>query len=340
MKKFSLLLVLIMIIFLSSSQQSNYKIVVTALYNCEYFTDTIQKFFGDNGSKRMYTSDRYKEKLNNITTAIASIGKNETKDGAALLGVAEVGSRWVLDDIVHHPLLKSKNYRYVFGIKKDNKNIDVALIYNPAYFSVEETKTLYANVKLNEKFYVNNILYVKGKLDDEVVHVYVNRWTWRTTDKQNNAAARWKAAMVCRNHIDSILNDDSTAKILLLGTFNDEPADYSLTEILKANDEVKNINRVEFYNPWNYFKKNVKIGSTLFNSQWAMFDQVILSKSFLDKQQNGWFYYQSKILNEDFLCEKKGNYAGFPSPTWIGNEYHGGTSSHFPVYISLLKKML
>lgn len=339
MKKIFLLPVLMMIYFFSSSQQSNYKIAVVAFYNCEHFTDTIQKFFGENSSKRVYTPDMYKEKLNNITTAIASIGKNETKAGAALLGVADVGSHWVLNDIVHHSSLKDRNYEYVIGTQKGNKNIDVALIYNPVYFSVETSKPLFASVKVNDKFYLSNILYVKGKLNGEVVHVFVNHWAWKTTDKQNNDAARWKAAMLCRSHIEGILEKDSTAKILLLGTFNDEPTDYSLTEILKADDDIKNINPSQFYNPWNYFKKKVKIGSTLFNSQWAMFDQIILSKSFLDKQQNGWFYYQSKIFNDDFLCEKKGSYAGFPSPTWIGDDYHGGAGNHFPVYISVLKKL-
>ena len=340
MKKIFLLFAWMMVYFISFPQQSKYKIAVVAFYNCEHFTDTVQKFLGENSSKRVYTPAMYNQKLNNIAHAIELTGTSETQAGAALLGIADVGSRWVLNDIVHHPSLKNRNYLFVFDNGKNEKFIDVALIYNPVYFSVEETKTLYADVKLDEKFYANNILYVKGKLNDETVHIYINRWSWRTAEKQNNNVARWKAATVCRNHIDSTLQDDSTAKILLLGTFNDEPDDYSLNEILKSTDDAKNIIANQLYNPWNYFLKKIKAGSTIFNSNWAMFDQIILSKNFLNKQQSGWFYYQSKIFNESFLCEPKGYFAGNPSPTWLGNDYHGGTSSHFPVYISLLKKVV
>jgi hypothetical protein len=70
-----------------------------------------------------------------------------------------------------------------------------------------------------------------------------------------------------------------------------------------------------------------------------LFDQIIISQGWLNKQQTGFFYYRSHVFNELFLIENTGKYKGYPMRTWDGSSYRGGYSDHFPTYIEVVKKI-
>jgi hypothetical protein len=46
----------------------------------------------------------------------------------------------VLNDLIHHPLLKGRNYKIVHYDSYDLRGVDVALLYNPKYFTVENSR--------------------------------------------------------------------------------------------------------------------------------------------------------------------------------------------------------
>jgi len=70
-----------------------------------------------------------------------------------------------------------------------------------------------------------------------------------------------------------------------------------------------------------------------------LFDQIIISYPWLNKNQNGFFFYQQHIFFKEYLVENQGRYKGYPMRTWDGNTYRGGYSDHFPTYIICLKKV-
>lgn len=92
------------------------------------------------------------------------------------------------------------------------------------------------------------------------------------------------------------------------------------------------------YNPWmDLYKKG--IGTLAYQDAWGLFDQILISHAWLNKDQNGFFFYQQHIFNKEYLVENKGRYKGYPMRTWDGNTYRGGYSDHFPTYLIVLKEI-
>ena len=127
------------------------------------------------------------------------------------------------------------------------------------------------------------------------------------------------------------------SKIVIMGDLNDDPISPSLTKVLNAKGSVKGLKDGGLYNPWYDFYKN-GIGTIAYQDSWGLFDQVVISKAWLDKTQPGYHYYRATIFNREFLVQQTGKYKGYPKRTWDGTTYNYGYSDHFPVFITLLKK--
>ena len=65
-----------------------------------------------------------------------------TPDGMAILGICEVENRRVLEDFVKQPAVVERNYQIVHYDSPDERGIDVALIYQPKYFKVTDSKPI------------------------------------------------------------------------------------------------------------------------------------------------------------------------------------------------------
>ncbi|MBA4196182.1 MAG: endonuclease/exonuclease/phosphatase [Chitinophaga sp.] len=347
MKKHFLGTLAVFFSLLLHAQKQNYKVAVVAFYNLENFYDTINNprvnddEFTPQGEKN-YNSKIYFTKIERLATVLSGIGTDEkvfNQDGAAIIGVAEVENDTVLNDLVHHPLLKNRNYQIVHYDSKDARGVDVGLLYNPKYFKVENSKPLFVKLPggAKEAYYTRDVLWVKGKLDGETVHVYVNHWPSRLGGEERSAPARAAAAMVCKKHIDSIAKADGEQKVIIMGDLNDDPVSPSITEVLKAKGKANEIQPGGIFNPWTeLYKKG--FGTLAYQDAWGLFDQIMITYPWLNKSQNGFFYYQQFIYNREFMKENTGRYKGYPMRTWDGNTYRGGYSDHFPTYLILLKR--
>jgi len=347
MKKYFLGIVAVFIGLLLHAQKQNYKVAVVAFYNLENFYDTINNpmvnddEFTPQGEKN-YNSKIYFTKIDRLATVLSGIGTDEkvfNQDGAALIGVAEIENDTVLNDLIHHPLLKKRNYQIVHYDSKDARGVDVALLYNPKYFKVEDSKALFVKLPggAKEAYYTRDVLWVKGKFDGETVHLYVNHWPSRLGGEERSAPARAAAAMVCKKHMDSIAKADGEQKVIIMGDLNDDPISPSITEVLKAKGKATDVQPGGIFNPWTeLYKKG--IGTLAYQDAWGLFDQIMINYPWLNKSQNGFFYYQQFIYNREFMKENTGRYKGYPMRTWDGNTYRGGYSDHFPTYLILLKR--
>ena len=328
------------------SQKNQYKVAVAAFYNCENFYDTVHNLSVNDveflpTSEKKYNSAVYFDKVKHLATVISQIGVDINSVGIAFLGVAEIENDTVLNDLIHHPLLKNRNYRFVHYDSRDARGVDVALIYNPNYFTVTASKPLQVRFSEDSKdvYYTRDVLFVQGKLDGETVNIYVNHWPSRLGGEERSAPARAAAAMVCKHHMDSILKIRPNEKFIIMGDLNDDPISASITEVLNAKDKIKDVKSGGLYNPWTeLYKKG--LGTLAYQDAWGLFDQIIISQAWLPKQQSGFFFYRQHIFNKDFMIETRGRYKGYPMRTWDGNNYRGGYSDHFPTYIVFLKKFL
>ena len=47
--------------------------------------------------------------------------------------------------------------------------------------------------------------------------------------------------------------------------------------------------------------------------------------------------YYGGIFRRPYMLQKEGQYKGYPLRTFVGNDFQGGFSDHFPVYIYIAK---
>jgi hypothetical protein len=361
MKKACLLPLFIIIFFNAFSQQppiqgrstqvgpggkQNFKVAVIAFYNLENFYDTVNNPIVDDeeflpSGARNYNTKVYLDKVGKLATVLSQLGTELSPDGPAMIGVAEIENDTVLNDLVNHPLLKARNYKIVHYDSKDLRGIDVALLYNPKYFTPEASAPLHVDLPHGAKEgrrFTRDVLWVHGKLDGEPMDIYVNHWPSRVGGEQRSAPGRAAAAMVSKHHSDSLLAINPNTKFIIMGDLNDDPTSPSIRKVLGAKGDPKDVLPGGIYNPWVNMYNN-GIGTLAYQDAWSLFDQIMISQAWLAKEQGGFLFFQQKIFNKEFLTENQGKYRGYPMRTWDGNAYRGGYSDHFPTYLIFLKKL-
>ncbi|OZA62812.1 MAG: endonuclease/exonuclease/phosphatase, partial [Sphingobacteriia bacterium 39-39-8] len=280
----------------------------------------------------------YQDKILHLATVIKGIGEQFTKDGSALLGVVEIENDTVLLDLVNHPLLRNRNYQIVHYNSKDKRGIDVALLYNPKYFKPIHSATIHVNLPSSTgiKYETRDILMVKGLLDGDTIHLFVNHWPSKRGGEDKTTASRNAAASACRKVIDNIFYSNPNAKIIVMGDFNDNPDSYSISKVLKSSGNPQGLATGVLYNPWLSILKQGR-GTLAHQDIWSLFDQVLLSRVWLDQSAPGFYFKFAQIHQTNAMVENSGRYRGYPMRTWDGNNYRGGFSDHFPSYIVVLK---
>lgn len=325
--------------------QSDYQIVIAGFYNLENFYDTINNPLVNDDDftptgVRNYTTIIYHQKIANLAKVIAEMGREFSPHGPAILGVAEIENDTVLNDLVKHKLIRDRNYQIVHYDSKDIRGVDVAFLYNPKYFKVIDSKNLFVQLPEGSKSsrYTRDVLWVKGLLLNEEVHIFVNHWPSRLGGEKRSAPGRAAAASVNKQFADSVLKLNPIAKVIVMGDLNDDPVNQSITKVLNAKSKIEDVKKGGLYNPWtDFYKKG--IGTLAYRDAWGLFDQIIISHSWLDTSQSGLFFKEARIFNKEFIKEDLGKYKGYPMRTWDGMNFRGGFSDHFPTYIVLLRKL-
>ncbi len=317
-----------------SAYNPNPSVHTVAFYNVENLFDTeddpntFDEDFTPNG-KQKWTTERYQEKIKKIAKVISMIGD---EDGAEIIGLCEIENETVLKDLVNDPLLKKYGYNYVHYDSPDERGIDVALLYKEPVFKVTSSKNYETKLKGDK---TRDVLLVSGKLEGEEIHLIVNHWSSRGGGEEKSAPKRMASALVARQIVDDLEAKNPNAKILLMGDFNDEPFNESITKGLQAI-ESPDIKGKQLFNVFASLEKEGK-GTYNYKGDWNMLDQMIINKGFFVANTNakGWRYLDGNIYEEDYLKEASGKFKGNPFRTFVGTKYLGGTSDHFPIYVHL-----
>ena len=152
--KNSVLLAFCTLLFLTGFSQDGkqqYKVAIVGFYNLENLYDTVDNPVVNDeeflpSGPRNYNTRIYLDKLNKLATVISQMGIDMNPDGPALLGVAEIENDTVLTDLANHPLLRKRDYRIVHFDSKDIRGVDVAMYYNPRYFTVLQSDKLFVQL--------------------------------------------------------------------------------------------------------------------------------------------------------------------------------------------------
>lgn len=303
-----------------------------AFYNLENFFDTVNdphKLDDDFTPKgfKSWKDDRYRAKTKKLGKAISKIGEDEGIAPPVLVGVAEVENNNVLKKLIATDYLKDEPYDTVHFDSPDERGIDTGLIYNTKYFEVVQAETipLLIDNLSGERDLTRDILYVHGKLNGEALHIFVNHWPSRRDGASETEYKRVAAAETILRKIQQLKDEADVQNILLMGDFNDDPNSKSIQVLIDSG---------HFINPMKQLLSPVS-GSANYKGEWTLFDQIIISHSFLNHQPQTHSFQKAAIFAPRFLTEWKGKYKGNPFRTFAGKKYIGGYSDHFPVYTVL-----
>jgi len=307
-------------------------------YNVENLYDTLNdpKINDDEftpSGKVPWTKERLDNKIKHIGQVITDIAKPAMPD---LIGFAEIENRQVLEMLTSSAGLSKIKYSIAHFESPDERGIDVAMLYNPSTFKVVTSEQLHVTLPDNDL--TRDILYVKGKLTSgKVLHVFINHWPSRREGSEISAAKRMAAANVLRSKLDAIQKLEKDPSILIMGDFNDEPSDKSITQGLKALTHDETIANNNLYSL--LFPEYKKGEGTLFYKDWDLFDQIIVSGNVLSQKKGlRTSVNEAEIYSADYLLFKNKTGESRPNRTMSGYKYYGGYSDHLPVYVKFSVK--
>lgn len=332
-----------------ASLDKNIKLQAVAIgfYNLENLFDTIvdpdtnkilQEDFTPHGQKH-FDSKKYAIKLKNMSEAISKIATDQTPDGVAVLGVAEIENKAVLEDLVAQDAIKDRGYQIVHYDSPDHRGIDVGFLYQPKYFKVLSSKTYSVKNPESEHWSTRDQLLVTGELLGEKMHFIVAHWPSRRGGEKKSAPKRMLAAKVSKHIIDSLLADDPNAKVIFMGDLNDDPNSASLVDGLESVGKAKKLEDGKLFNPMDKLNRQ-GIGTIGWRGSWNLFDQMVIAQPLISKGNDldSFKYMRTYVFNKAFLTNKTGQYQGGPWRTYAGPNFIGGYSDHFPVYMFLIRE--
>jgi len=305
-------------------------------YNVQNLFDTLDTpgkndiEFTPDGSKK-WDTQKYNDKLHKLAEVLSFPANHRP----LFIGLAEVENLPVVVDLFKTAPLDQSTYRVAHFESPDNRGIDVALGYDVQRFYVEYKEAVPIK-SLNHP--TRDILYVKGFLKDSIeLHVFVNHWPSRRGGVERSEVNRIAAARVLRKKVDSVLTVDENNHILIMGDFNDEPDDLSISSTLKAKKPTAKLKPTDLvnlsYEPYQQGK-----GTYVYEGQWDMLDQLIVSQGLFDgvNRLNVKDKLQHRVYDEseDFIFQNE-NHPPRPNRTYGGDEYYGGYSDHLAIYLYL-----
>lgn len=302
-------------------------------YNVENLFDTIDTEgvrdleFTPEGEKE-WNSEKYNDKLNKLSQVIASADTGYFPD---IIGLCEIENKEVIIDLINTKLLGEQEYSILHQNSPDQRGIDCGLLYNKAYSPIA-TKFILVDLP-GDRSNTRDIVYSKGTLYKDTIHVFVNHWPSRYGGKEKSDPKRAFTAQILRNTIDSIQKSDIDPRIIIMGDFNDYPPDSSLSKVLNAKASLGE-NPNDLVNlAWDI--NEAGLGTYNYKGNWGALDQFIVTGNL----------FSDAILtvnNESFIVVKKEwmlytNTKGKQSPTrsYGGKNYYGGYSDHLPILLKL-----
>jgi len=336
-KQFFIYVVLILTLFFNRNvlAANNTQQVYIAWWNVENLFDTVDDATHNDAeftptSDKRWTPERLEAKLHGMTKVVTTMNDSAGPD---ILGMAEVENQQVLEHWVHKYL--QDQYGVAYHESPDLRGIDVALLYRKSKFQHVSTSARQVKLGSDERPTRDVVTYslVDGgdTLDCVTVH-----WPSRYGGKEASEPKRIMAAKATEAVVDSLYKIRKNDDIIVMGDFNDEPGDISVTNYLRASGQLPKTDEPEKIFLLNSLYKvyaDSSRGTYYYRGQWNTLDQILLSNGMFDHHGFGTSNPWGNVFVRPFMKEASGRYKGAPFRTYVGPRYLGGISDHFPVYI-------
>ncbi|MDG4949408.1 endonuclease [Weeksellaceae bacterium KMM 9724] len=290
---------------------------------------------------KAWDETKYNQKLRNLSKVISEMGADVTGTAPVVVGLAEVESREVIEDLIAMPLLQPFNYGVVHYNSLDKRGIDVGLIYQKDRVVVTKTQKYELEIynTNGRRDYTRDILRVDALLDGEPMHFLVNHWPSRRGGEAASSHKREAAAELMLSIFNEIREEDKDAKIISVGDFNDDPNSPSIKNVLNSVDKKRKVKDGDIFNATgSMFEKG--FGTLAYRDGWNLFDQILTSSSLVGDDYDSYQLYRTEIFSPLYLVSREGSFKGYPNRMYGGDTYNAnGYSDHFPVYSILLRKV-
>jgi len=186
-------------------------------------------------------------------------------------------------------------------IKDGRKKFDLCVFYKSDILEL-------TNSEIISKPYVENKIYAGQEIDfriketGEPITLYLVHWSSRLYDPEDSAKKHF-VAVALRDAVLSSIEQRNIKNVIILGDFNEEPFNKSLTDILCASRDINLVKKSPrlLYNPfWRHlingrmFPEHEEFegcGTYYYKGdeihRWRTFDQMIFSSSFV--RDGNWF---------------------------------------------------
>ena len=330
---------------------------VLGFYNVENLFDTYHddgkndyEFLPD--GKNKWTEPKYEKKLHNIATVIKAMA-DENKAYHAVLGLSEVENRHVLEDLVNQPEIEAANYQIVHYDGPDRRGVDVALLYRPEYFTVEESKSIpfdfnsktikFAMDKEGQDYFrTRDILMVRGLLDGEMFAFFVAHLPSRIGGKGQDLRSR--GAEIIYEHSLKLMEEYPGIKIMVMGDMNDNPTDESMVKYMHGKETIAEVGKYDFFSPFLSMLK-AGYGSLAYRGTWNIYDIILVNEAMANAPKGTLKIqpivkkkYYGRVFSQPFMTQQEGQYKGTPFRTFSNGTFIGGYSDHYPTYIIVSNK--
>ena len=275
-------------------------------------------------------------KLGQLSKIIRSMNSGAGPD---ILGVCEVENESVLIKLTEKIAGEGgRAYHVAHTDANDNRGIDVAFLYDPAIAGTSPDKMF--QHWIIKRYATRELFQVNFEIDGQTIVVVGNHWPARTAGQYESEPYRMTAGETlsyCIARIQQELGDD--VAIIVLGDFNDEPFNRSVTEYALSINDRRRV--ADGRNPyllnlmWPLLASG--IGSYVYEGRWYMLDQIMVSRGIVNGNC-GWQVQGNAQLEAVVLMSY---------PKKIGPRRFGiksserdtaGFSDHYPVSVTLKRK--
>lgn len=283
-----------------------------------------------------WTRSVLNKKLNQLARVIVFMNHQKGPD---LLGVCEVENKDVLEDLVAvlHTKLPERRYKVAHSDAGDKRGIDVAFIYDSVLFSVDKIFNRVI-IKRNATRDLLQVNFVTSK--GNALVAIGNHWPSRLGGAYQSEPYRIIAGETLaywHERILAIMGKDTP--IVVLGDFNDEPFDRSLSEYGLSERDGSRVKSLRSRKPYllNLMWPLMGTGSgTHYYDSWGVLDQALVNRPLLRSDSPIQLEKDSiEVIRESWMM-KGAKPRRFSRPSKKGGGMDGsGFSDHFPIGLRL-----
>lgn len=263
--------------------------------------------------ERHWSFARYNRKVENIARVLTNIGE---WSGVDVVGLQETEKAAVVKKLCY--TLRRGEYGFVHYDSPDRRGIDVALIYKKSRIDTLSSKAISIlipreRLSQHSDLRTRDILYVSALVDKkDTIHFFVCHLPSQRGGAAESAWKRDAARETLQQAVDSVLETNKDAKIIVMGDMNSEDIRMNGLE-----DKMGDGLQVTGY------------GTHKYQGRWTYLDHFYVSPSINEVST-------ARVYDAEWIQENDEKYMGLkPKRTYNGFTYQYGYSDHLPIVLTV-----